>query len=74
MRGEFTAVFEKRGKYWIGYTEELPGANSQGKSLAEARENLKEAIELVLAANRELLESEGEEAEEVLKEQITVSL
>ncbi len=41
---------------YIGYVEELPGANTQGDTLEEARENLKEAIALVLEANRELSE------------------
>lgn len=39
-----------------GYIEELPGANTQGRTLEEARENLQEAVELVLAANRALVE------------------
>ena len=52
--GKFSAVFEKRGKIWIAWMEELPGANTQGKTLNGARENLKEAIKLVISANREL--------------------
>ncbi|MEW5693038.1 MAG: type II toxin-antitoxin system HicB family antitoxin [Candidatus Hydrogenedentota bacterium] len=47
MTNEFTAVFEKDGKWWIGYVEELPGANTQGKTLKQARENLKEAVERI---------------------------
>lgn len=50
----FTAVFEKVPEGYIGYVEELPGANTQGATLEEARVNLEEAIELVLEANREL--------------------
>jgi predicted RNase H-like HicB family nuclease len=50
----FTAVFQKVPEGYIGYVEELPGANTQGTTLKEARENLKEAVELVLEANREL--------------------
>jgi predicted RNase H-like HicB family nuclease len=52
---KFTAVFERHGKWWIGYVEELPGANTQGRTLDEARANLKEAVHLVLEANRELV-------------------
>lgn len=37
----YTAVFERDGDWWIGYLEELPGANTQGATLEEARENLK---------------------------------
>lgn len=51
---KFTAIFEKVDNWWTGYAEELPGANTQGKTLQEARENLKEAIQLIIAANREL--------------------
>jgi len=51
-----TAVFQKVPEGYIGYVEELPGANTQGDTLEETRENLREAVELVLAANRELAE------------------
>jgi predicted RNase H-like HicB family nuclease len=54
MIGTFTAVFRQRGDWWIGYIEELPGANTQGRTLEEARENLKEAVQLVIETNREL--------------------
>ena len=52
MVGQFTAVYMKRGKWYVGYVEEIPGANTQGKTLAETKRNLKEALELVLEANR----------------------
>ena len=45
---KFTAVFEQEGEWWIGYVEELPGANTQGRTLEEVRENLKEACHLSL--------------------------
>ena len=54
MANRYTAVFEQDGEWWIGYVEELPGANTQGATLAEARSNLHEAIQLVIEANREL--------------------
>ena len=41
---------------YVAFVEELPGANTQGATLEEARENLKEAVQLVLEANRELSE------------------
>ena len=56
MKFTLTAVFRKVPEGYIGYVEELPGANTQGDTLEEARENLKEAIALVLEANRELAE------------------
>ena len=58
MRNNLTAIFEKVPEGYIGFVEELPGANTQGETLEEARENLKEAIELVLDANRQLMEEE----------------
>ncbi|MCJ7564478.1 MAG: type II toxin-antitoxin system HicB family antitoxin [Candidatus Aminicenantes bacterium] len=48
MRMSFTAVFQKVSEGYIGFVEELPGANTQGSTLKEARENLKEAIRLIL--------------------------
>ncbi len=51
---KFTAVYEKDGDWWIGYVEELPGANTQGRTRKEVRENLKEAVEMVLEANRDI--------------------
>lgn len=56
MEITLTGVFRKVPEGYIGYVEELPGANTQGDTLEEARENLKEAIALVLEANRELAE------------------
>lgn len=53
---KFTAVFEKVSEGYIGFVEELPGANTQGATLDEARTNLSEAVELVLEANRTLSE------------------
>ncbi len=51
---ELTAVFREVREGYIAWVEELPGANSQGATLDEARSNLKEAVQLVLEANREL--------------------
>jgi len=56
MRLEFTAVFEKVSEGYIGYVAEVPGANTQGETLDEARNGLEEAVELVLEANRVLAE------------------
>jgi len=56
MEGTFTAIFEKINDWYIGYVEELPGANTQGRTIEEARENLREAVELILASNKELIE------------------
>ena len=56
MTMRFTAVFEQVPEGYIGFVEELPGANTQGATLEEARANLEEAVELVLEANRVLAE------------------
>ena len=56
MKVQFTAVFEKVPEGYIGYVEELPGANTQAATLEEARASLVEAVELVLDANRVLAE------------------
>ena len=59
MQIEFTAIYQEapEGGY-IAFIEELPGANTQGETLAEARENLREAVELMLEANRALAEED----------------
>ena len=67
----FTAVYEHRGEWWIGYVEELPGANTQGRTLDEARENLREAVQLIIEANRELARREAE-GRTVVREELTV--
>ena len=53
---EFTAVYIAVPEGYIAFVEELPGANTQGDTLEEARDNLREAVTLVLDANRELAE------------------
>ena len=58
MQLEFTAVFRKVAEGYVAFVEELPGANTQGATLEEARANLREAAELVLEANRALTEEE----------------
>jgi predicted RNase H-like HicB family nuclease len=55
---EFTAVYRKVPEGFIGFVEELPGANTQGATLEDARRNLREAVELTLEANRALSEEE----------------
>jgi predicted RNase H-like HicB family nuclease len=53
---QLTAVFIKVPEGYTAFVEELPGANTQGDTLEEARENLKEAVALILEANREWAE------------------
>ena len=70
---KFTAIFEQDGEWWIGYVEELPGANTQGRTLEEARENLKEAVQLIIESNRELARKETE-GKSVIREELTVTV
>lgn len=58
---EFTAVFMQVPEGYIAFLEELPGANTQGATLEEARENLREAVLMVLETNRELAEQSPSE-------------
>lgn len=58
MQVQLTAVFRQVPEGYIAFVEELPGANTQGRTLAEARTNLSEAIELILETNRALAEEE----------------
>ena len=53
MKNEFTAIIERDGDWYIAYCPEIPGANGQGRTKDEAREDLAEAIELILADRRE---------------------
>ncbi len=69
---KLTAVYQKVPKGYIGFVEELPGANTQGETLEETKANLEEAINLVLEANRTLAE-ESLQGQEVIRELITIS-
>lgn len=58
MEMALTAVFRKVPEGYIAFVEEIAGANTQGATLEEARENLREAVELVIEANRALAREE----------------
>jgi predicted RNase H-like HicB family nuclease len=77
MEMMFTAVFEEvpqsEGGGYVAYTEELPGAISEGDTLEEARENLRDAVELLLEANRQLT-GKSASGKKTTREKITVSL
>jgi len=72
MQLQLTAVFQEVREGYIGFVEELPGANTQGATLAEARANLEEALHLVLAANRTLAE-EQLRGQTVIREPLCIS-
>jgi len=67
----FTAVFQKSGEWWAAYVEEVPGVNTQGATLDEARENLREALTMVLEANREL--SRQQEPPDCIRETLALT-
>ena len=54
MAGQFTAVYMKRGQWDVAYVEEIPGVNTQGRTLAEAKKNLKDALSMVLEVKRDV--------------------
>ena len=72
MQIELTAVYRRVPEGYVAFVEELPGANTQGATLDEARANLREAVELVLEANRALAEEELR-GEEVIREPLRLS-
>ena len=72
MEFTLTPVFQQVPEGYIGFVEELPGANTQGATLDETRENLQEAITLVLEANRQMAE-EGLRGQTVIREPLLVS-
>ena len=67
-----TAVYQEVSEGYIAFVEELPGANSQGATLEEARANLEEAVELVMEANRELAK-ESLRGQRVIREELITS-
>jgi len=72
MEIKLTAVFRKFPEGYAAFVEELPGANTQGATLEETRENLKEAVAMVLQANRELAE-ESLRGADVVREPLAIT-
>lgn len=72
MERKFTAVYQKAGAWYLGWVEEIPGVNTQGKTLKETKENLRDALELVLETNRILLRKESLKGK-IMKEPIILS-
>jgi len=56
---QFTAVYKKDGRCYLGWIEEIPGVNTQGRTLKETKENLKEAVLLIIETNKVLNRIEG---------------
>ena len=51
---KFTAIYKKHGRWYLGWVEEIPGINTQGRTVKEVKENLRDAAKLVLETNRAL--------------------
>jgi predicted RNase H-like HicB family nuclease len=66
---KYRATFLKRDKWWVGWTDDVPGALTQGRTLKEARENLKDAIALMLedVDTSQLPESDGKLVQEEIE-------
>ncbi|OGY98570.1 MAG: hypothetical protein A3A43_03070 [Candidatus Liptonbacteria bacterium RIFCSPLOWO2_01_FULL_56_20] len=69
---QFTAVYKKSGKWYLGWVEEIPGVNTQGRTLREAKANLKEALQLVIQTSR-LMSRIGTE-KGIIREPLAVSV
>jgi predicted RNase H-like HicB family nuclease len=72
MKQHFTAVYKKNGKWYSAWIEEVPGVNTQGKTLKEARENLREALTLIIETNRLLHDAETSR-EKFIREPLVIS-
>lgn len=72
MEQTFEASIEKREKWYIGWVDAIPGAFSQGKTIKEVEENLKEAVQLILESQRELRDTGS--SGDVLKRKIQVQV
>ena len=73
MARQFTAIYKKSRKWYLGWIEEIPGVNTQGKTLKEVKENLREALLLILETNRTLNKKEISRGK-VIREPLSVSL
>ncbi len=69
MASNYTAIVQRDGKWWIGWIEEVPGVNSQGRTRAELLDNLRDALEEALEMNR----SEARAAASGTYEEVSIS-
>lgn len=73
MARQFTAIYKKSGKWYLGWIEEIPGVNTQGRTLKETKENLKEALLLILETNR-ILNKKEISGKKVIRESLSIYL
>jgi predicted RNase H-like HicB family nuclease len=72
MTQQFTAIYKKNGKWFSAWVEEIPGVNTQGRTLKEAKENLREALSLVIEVNRAM--SRKETTGRVIRESLKLTV
>ena len=72
MKKQLTAVYENHGEWTVAYIEEIPGVNTQGRTLGEARANLEDALRLFLEANYELAQRDISGRANVVEEPFAV--
>jgi predicted RNase H-like HicB family nuclease len=70
-KAKYTAVYELRGKWYVGYVREVPNAHTQGRTLREVKANLRDALDLVLKVRRQLSKS-MKKPDKVIREPIRV--
>lgn len=73
MARQFTAIYKKRKKWYLGWIEEIPGVNTQGRTLKEVKENLKEALLLILETNR-IINKKELSTGKIIRESLSISL
>ncbi len=73
-KNQFTAVYKKTKEWFVAWVEEIPGVNTQGKTINEARENLREALFLILETNRKSARKNFRTSNRTTKELINITL
>ena len=72
MTQQFTAIYKKHGKWFSAWVEEIPGVNTQGRTLKEAKENLREALALIIEVNRAMNKKDA--TGQVIRESLKLSI
>ncbi len=73
-KNQFTAVYKKTKDWFVAWVEEIPGVNTQGKTLDEARENLRDALFLIMETNRKTSRKNIRTSNRTTKELINITL
>jgi predicted RNase H-like HicB family nuclease len=73
-KNQFTAIYKKTRNWFVAWVEEIPGVNTQGKTLKETRENLQEALLMVLESNRASSRTQVRRNQKARKELMEITL